>query len=137
LFSDKHPLDVFCINETFPDAEVDDSEIHIPGYRFIKRDRRHNMINGLTGGGVSIYINEKIPYTVRTDLVMNDSFECIWLELNCKGHKPFLISSIYRPPSANIHYYDTIMDSIENASLEDKELYISGVLNWDYKIDES
>jgi hypothetical protein len=117
---------VFCINETFQDAEVDDSEVQIPGYRFIRQDRKHNMINGLTGGGVGIYINESIPYTVRTDLVMNDSFECIWLELNCKGHKPFLICSVYRPPSANFQYYETIMDSIEKASLEDKELYTSG-----------
>ena len=38
------------------------SEIYLPGYEIVRRDRNRN------GGGVCFYIKTAISYSVRTDL---------------------------------------------------------------------
>ena len=46
-------------------------------------------------------------------------------------------SCIFRPPSANAEYYNGMLDIIEGASNDDKEITILGDINYNYKIDES
>ena len=43
-------VDILAINETKLDESIKSSELHIPGYEFIRRDRSRN------GGGVGFYI---------------------------------------------------------------------------------
>ena len=50
---------------------------------------------------------------------------------------PCLISSIYRPPSARVDYYNGTLDILDKASLEDKDIILSADLNIDYIMDES
>ena len=45
------PVDVLSINETRLDDSVKDSDVYIPGYEIIRRDRE---INGRLGGGVCL-----------------------------------------------------------------------------------
>jgi hypothetical protein len=45
-------IDVFAINESKIDNSVKDSEISIPGYNMIRKDRNR------FGGGVVVYIRE-------------------------------------------------------------------------------
>ena len=42
------------------------SEIYLPGYEIVRRDRNRN------GGGVCFYIKTAISYSVRTDLNINN-----------------------------------------------------------------
>ena len=60
-----YPLDVISINETRLDQGILNSEIYIPGYEIVRRDRNRN------GGGVCFYIKTAINYSVRTDLNIN------------------------------------------------------------------
>ena len=55
-------VDILSINETKLDESIKSSELHIPGYEFIRRDRSRN------GGGVGFYIKSSNSYLMRSDL---------------------------------------------------------------------
>ena len=51
MFNSK--IDLFSINETKLDLTIDDSELYLPGYELIRKDR---VRNGGNGGGVCFYV---------------------------------------------------------------------------------
>ena len=125
-------LGILCLNETWLDNTITNSQIHIPGYVIERRDRNR------CGGGVSMYIREDIDYELRTDIAsVNTLVESLWVEIKCINSMPCLISSIYRPPSARVDYYNGILDILDKASLENKDIILSADLNIDYVMDES
>ncbi len=50
----KNVFDVISVNETWCDETISDSEIELPGYNLLRRDRRRD------GGGVALYIKNGI-----------------------------------------------------------------------------
>ena len=54
------PLEVLTINESKLDGTISDTEVYIPGYFIIRKDRNRS------GGGVALYIRENLSYTNRT-----------------------------------------------------------------------
>ena len=68
-------VDVLTINETKIDNYVTDSEIEIPGYNVIRRDRNR------FGGGVVVYIREVHSFCERKDLNL-DCLEMICIEIS-------------------------------------------------------
>ena len=48
------------------------SEIYLPGYEIVRRNRNRN------GGGVCFYIKTAISYSVRTDLNINNLENMSW-----------------------------------------------------------
>ncbi len=67
-------IDVFAIHESKIDNSVQDSEISIPGYNMIRRDRNR------FGGGVVVYIREMRSFYERKDL-NSDDLEMICIEI--------------------------------------------------------
>ena len=51
------PLEVLAINESKLDDTISDTEVYIPGYVIIRKDRSRS------GGGVALYIRENLSYT--------------------------------------------------------------------------
>ena len=49
-------FDVICVNETKCDDSVNDSELVLPGYNLLRRDRTRN------GGGVALYLKNGIDF---------------------------------------------------------------------------
>ena len=86
-------IDVFAINESKIDNSVKGSEISIPGYNMIRRDRNR------FGGGVVGYIREIHSFYERKDL-NSDDLEMICIEICKPRSRPFLISAWYRPPNS-------------------------------------
>ena len=43
-----------------------DSDVYIPGFEIVKKDRR---VNGRKGGGVCIYLRTNLNYRIRDDLI--------------------------------------------------------------------
>lgn len=84
------------------------------GYNVIVKNR------GGRGGGVAIYVKETRSFNRKLDLEPSD-VECIWLEISCK-YLNCLLCAVYRPPSSTTSYFDKVVDSIENACLNDKIL---------------
>lgn len=109
---------------------VPDHELDIPGYTLLRKDRNRR------GGGVCVYVRNSIEYKQRHDLDM-ENIESIWIKIELKK-KIFNIGTVYRPPSSNSSYYDTILNQIEfmkNSSNE--HIILMGDLNFDYLCDSS
>ena len=119
------PLEVLAINESKLDGSINDGEIHIPGYVIIRKDRNRH------GGGVALYIKESLSYSNRADLVP-DSLEMICVEINLPHNRSFLVSTWYRPPSADIDLFGDYDKFIEKCDYENKQLIIMGDMNSDY-----
>ena len=49
--------------------------------------------------GVCIYIRSSINYKIRSDLIP-PTLEAVCLEITKPQSKPFIVSTIYRPPNA-------------------------------------
>ena len=82
------------------------------------------------GGAVCIYLRSSINYKIRDDLVPSE-LEAVCVEIIKPHSKPFLVSTVYRPPSAPAEFFDhfeTLNKVIDN---EDKEMYILKDLNCD------
>ena len=123
-------LDVLCINETWLDGSISDTEIDIDGYFLLRKDRNRN------GGGVCMYVSERITFREREDLYIND-IEALWVEIKASPEICILVCSVYRPPAESNEYFDKMLDVFDKASLEDSEMCILGDLNYDYSIDLS
>lgn len=52
-------LDVIGISETWLKSDISSHAVEIPGYTFVRNDRRN-----MRGGGVGIYVSNKLKYTV-------------------------------------------------------------------------
>ena len=48
------------------DGSIGDAELHIEGYDIIRNDRNR------LGGGVALYITNKLRYHLRDDLLVDD-----------------------------------------------------------------
>ena len=128
-------IDIFCISESFLDDSISNSEIDIPGYDIERRDRPNGR-----GGGVLMYIKSGTKYKPRPDIGnTSNRVESIWIEIisSKRSVSSHLICCIYRPPSSNVTYYNEMLDVIEKAMSEDKEVVLLGDLNYNYQLDES
>ena len=85
-----------------------------------------------------MYIRDSIAYKIRSDIVLSaPHVENLWIEFKLLMDVSCLMCSMYRPPSAGINYYKGVLDIMDRASLENKEILLLGDLNFDYKVDES
>ena len=121
LLSDQS-IDVLALNETRLDSNIPDGQVHITGYDILRSDRDRN------GGGVCICVRRFLPYYHRDDLVQKD-LESICVEIRKPNSRPFIISTIYRPPSATVDIFSKIESLISTIDTEDKEIYVLGDLN--------
>ena len=78
------------------------------------------------GGGVSLYINEKIPFIERHDLnVFNEYIESVFIEIDkpkLNVEKNVIIGVIYRPPNTDIEIFNEYLGSILDKVGHEKKL---------------
>ena len=123
-------IDLIAFNETRLDANITDNMINLDGYDIVRKDRSRS------GGGVCIYLRSSINYSkvrnilikVRNDLVPTE-LEAVCVEIIKPHSKPFLVTTVYRPPSALSEFFDHLENLIKAADNENKKLYILGDLN--------
>ena len=72
---------------------------NLPGYSFITRHRKLAKC-----GGVGIYVRNDFNYVAREDLstFIEQTFECIFIEVHVKRGKTMLIGEIYRIPNSTV-----------------------------------
>ena len=56
IYMQDKPFDILTLNETWLDNSISDSEVKIPGYDIVRRDRNRN------GGGVAMFIRSNISF---------------------------------------------------------------------------
>ena len=86
----KHIDELRILLANYPlDEGILNSEIYIPGYEIVRRDRKRKS------GGVCFYIQTAINYSVPTDPHINN-LENFCLEIRKQNSKPFVIVTWYR-----------------------------------------
>ena len=113
------------INESKLDDTISDTEVYIPGYIIIRKDRSRS------GGGVALYIRENLSYTNRIELVP-ENLEMVCVEINLPHCRSVLVSTWYRPPSAEMQLFDEYEKFVQRCDIEHKQLILIGDINSDY-----
>ena len=88
---------VIGLSETKLDKTIFDSEISIPNYSLIRKDRNRK------GGGVACYIRSDICFNNQNYL--SDEIENISYDLLLPQAKPIFVALVYKPPTDN-HFLD-------------------------------
>jgi len=76
IFLEYSPVDFLAVTESHLNAEIDDREISINGYKIIRKDRP----NGSPWGGCALYHKENLEVHIIHKF-MSDDIETIWAEL--------------------------------------------------------
>ena len=129
LLPENDNTDIIGINETKLDETIHDSDIKMPDYNIIRKDRDK------FGGGVVMYICESLNYKLRDDLDFD--IESISAETKVGNFRSFLVTSLYRPPQKPVEYFDRIEALISATDSGRKESIIIGDTNCDFLCDSS
>ena len=111
----ENPFDVLCLNETWLNCPWRDAELAIERYSFVRNDRK----NEWRGGGTAIYYKSDIIARRKADLYPS--------EIETNKHQ-ILISSLYRPPNADIKNFNTNLENLFDNVCSDKEILVLGGL---------
>ena len=126
----KHKFSVIGLSESWlSDHSV--SHYEMLGYKSEHRYRSNRM-----GGGVSLYIDTSIEYSIRDDLCqMNDIMESLFIEIdknNINKDKNCIIGVIYRPPDTDVKEFNQSINNILSSIQTEKKLaYFLGDYNLD------
>ena len=107
-------IDLIAFNETRLDRSIPDGLIDIDGYEVVRKDRSRN------GGGVCIYLRNSINFKRRSDLISTE-LETLCLEITKPHSKPFLVTTIYRPPNATAEFFYHLEKLIKQIDDENKK----------------
>ena len=121
--SEKKPH-IIGITETKIDSSIDDSDIEIDDYVVVRNDRDKY------GGGVAMYIHKSINYQLREDL-FRINIESISVQVKIGNYKPFIVTTLYRPPGKPVAYFNDIDTLFGTIDSEDKETIYLGDTNCD------
>lgn len=128
-FIKRNNFSILAINETWLDESISDNEISIHGYDILRCDRNR------LGGGTCMYIKHGLKYKLLEKIYDNIA-ESIWVLVESEKDK-LVVGCMYRPPSADSAYYNSMLDQIEKARMVSEDMVLLGDLNFDYKFDES
>lgn len=99
-------FDIFGISETWLKSEVSNRAVDIPGYKFIRNDRKN-----LRGGGVGIYISKKLNNKIVFKTSVVGKCESIFIELY-SGNSKVLFGVVYLPPPGDFVCFEELHSSI-------------------------
>ena len=98
IFLNEQRPHIIGITETKIDSNIDNSHIEIDDYVVERNDRNRH------GEGVALYIHKSVSYRLREDL-SNSDIESISIQVKVCNYKPFIVTSIYRPPGIPVDCY--------------------------------
>ena len=120
-------FDIFMISETWLDSSVNNESIHIPGYTLYRQDRGPHK----PGGGLCVYIkkNYKVSSLENVSSVSDNNFQQLWLKVQSRCYKSFVICTVYRPLSTPLNFMDDLANSLIESLLSGLDVIILGDLN--------
>ena len=129
---------IITLSETWLIGKFDSKLIEIPGYNFLRLDRKWSDTgkNIKKGGGLGIYIKNGLDYNESIfveNKISTSDIEMQWIEVKIKNMKRILLINVYQPPSGIYKKICTkIYDSISNANIKDNtDMFIMGDMNID------
>ena len=127
MANDKCP-DILGLCETFLNPSVIDSQVEIDGNDFIRKDRIDTQ--NKAGGGLILYLSNWIKFKRRPEYEIS-KIEAIWAEIELPNSKPFLLCSVYRPPSVHSEWIDLFEEELSIAQATGLEYLLMGDFNID------
>ena len=124
ILLDQEKPHIMCLNETKLDLSISDSLVNVDNYQIIRNDRDRR-------GGVAVYVHESISYKIRSD-PMPDNLEVVTLQIANSKFKPFIVTSIYRPPGKPVSYFNDMEALLASLDSDNKEAIIMGDTNCDF-----
>ena len=118
-------FDVISVNEIWCDETVSDSEVDLPGFSILRRDRRRD------GGGVALFIKNGIDFKRRDDLC-DKSIECICIELIPANKRPIFVFAVYNPNGKDSEFSAKLSCMLSNVPVCDNEMILLGDFNCDF-----
>jgi ribonucleases P/MRP protein subunit RPP40 len=108
---EEHP-DIIGITETWLNVDIQDSEINMLEYTLYRKDRVDRL-----GGGVLIYVHNKIKSKLREDLFKSEFKESIWCDLITDKQR-ILLGVCYRSPTSNDVNDSALIKMLDQAAKE-------------------
>ena len=93
-----NPYDIFCISESWLNANILDSTLEINGYKLFRQDRPLQR-----GGGICIFAKIDLQLS-RINNLNNQLTEQLWLSLTVNKIN-YAIGVVYRPPEQHINEF--------------------------------
>ena len=124
-------LTVLSVSETLLAEDVNDTQIDIVGYNFLRHDRKGKKNNW---GGTLIYYKDHVNmYELQYDQHMH-AIEAVWAEIILKSQK-ILVACIYRPPKQKdfLKHFVPILEKFSKRS----NIVLLGDLNIDLSKDDA
>ena len=123
LLLKKNPYDVFTLSQTWLHKDILDTEIQVPGYKFVRNDRS----DGRKGGGVMAFVRGGISYRARPDLSSNH--ESCMIEITRPNCKKLVIWTVYRAPDLPLDDFIEKMESTMQLLPSDADMFLLGDFN--------
>eukprot|EP00916_Digyalum_oweni_P003911 GHVL01006970.1.p1 GENE.GHVL01006970.1~~GHVL01006970.1.p1 ORF type:complete len:207 (+),score=13.47 GHVL01006970.1:215-835(+) len=118
-------FDIVTLSETRLSNIVNNDDLYLSGFNLpIRQDRPNNP-----HGGVAVYVKDNLYCKTRNDLSIPD-LEAIWIETKIQ-QESLLVGTFYRPPSANVGYWDLIDQSVNAAGMTGMKYIVCGDFNSD------
>ena len=118
-------LIIITLSESWLSHTDSNSSIHLPRFHErIRLDRPNDP-----HGGVAIYVKNYLYCKPRPDLYVNN-LEAVQVETRLE--QGLLIGSYYRPPNANVPYWDLISESLRKVNNSMTKVIILGDFNTDF-----
>ncbi len=85
--------DIFGVTETWLSEEILDSEVYVPGYSVLRRDRNRH------GGGIALFIRDNLNFEVI--LLPTNDIELMLVRVLSMDFS-FVLAISYRPPHSSV-----------------------------------
>ena len=134
----KNDIEVLCISETWLKEYIPNDQIYCKGYNLVRLDRSRENRN-VRGGGLCIYIKDKLKFTHCLDDTYNMStpdIELQTIKILLPNTRPIFVSNIYRPPDGKLDLFlnklNELCISLDRLSRVD--IFLGGDFNIDYSV---
>ena len=119
--------DIFTISESWLDSTICDADILIPGYTTFRQDRGLHK----RGGGLLVYVKNiyKASVIEKWSSISESNFQQLWMNVQYKKFKSFLLCTVYRPPDAPIDFLEDLSKTFVDSLLHGLNVLILGDLN--------
>ena len=120
-------LDIFTVSESWLDNTVSDIEVEFPGFNIYRLDREIKI-----GGGVCVFVKQDFKVECLQDLsfIAESGLHMLWVKIQIRNLKSFLICTVYRPPNTSTTCFDTDLSvTLIEALSFNKPIFILGDLN--------